>query len=175
LKGRNDRASIAPPLVAIASCGGRLNIPAPSADCAGTMARRQLTGADPAHVSDAQLLLVAEVARREGWGDLREPVLEAFPRTLAEHEAVRVYAAALPARGRADAARRMRRARIAMLALLAVGLVACWLVSPERTALALVVAGLFSLLALRRRRRRAARTPLPGRRAHPALARLGLG
>jgi Flp pilus assembly protein TadB len=174
LKGRDDRASIAPPLVAIASCGGRLNIPARCADCAGTMARRQITEAAPAHVSDEQLVLVAEVAAREGWSDLRRPVVEAFPRTLSEQEAVYRYAGALP-RARAGAtARTLRRARVAMLVLLAVGLLACWLVSPERTALGLVVVGVFSLIGLRRRRRRATRAPVPGRRGGALAGALGL-
>ncbi len=49
------------------------------------------------------------------------------------------------------------RIRVAMVAGALVVLGACWWVSPSRTAIGLIGAGLFSLVALRRSRRKAAR------------------
>lgn len=117
----------------------------------------------PAQLTEAQYRLVAAVAEREGWTDLERPPLSGGPRTLAEQDAVMRFAAALPA---PEAARRPdveRIARIAMFALGAVGLVVCWIVSPERTAVALLMVGVFCLFALRRRGRRGARRA-PARR-----------
>jgi hypothetical protein len=49
------------------------------------------------------------------------------------------------------------RARLAIVAMAVAVLGVCWWVSPTRTAIGLVGAGLFSLIALRRSRRRGAR------------------
>lgn len=119
-------------------------------------------------LTEAQYRLVAAVAEREGWTDLSEPPLTGGPRSLDEQDAVMRFVSALPtapapaARGWND-----RHARIAMCAVGAVGLVVCWVVSPERTAAALLMVGVFCLFALRRRGRR----PSPGR----VPARRGIG
>ncbi|MCC6831419.1 MAG: hypothetical protein IT200_08735 [Thermoleophilia bacterium] len=118
-------------------------------------------------LTEAQYRLVAAVAEREGWHALEDPPLSGGPRTLAEHAAVMSFRGALPAaRGRTPRRDTERIARIVMFALGAAGLIACWLVSPERTAAALLIVGVFCLFALRRR----------GRRGHgrmPARRRLG--
>ncbi len=120
---------------------------------AGTMTHGNLT--------DEEYHLVAAVAAREGWADLSRPVTTGGgPRSLAEQAAVLRYAAAVP-RPRMATGWDPRWARAVMLAIGAVGLLACWLVSPERTALGLVVVGLFCLVGLRRRGRAAA---MPARR-----------
>jgi hypothetical protein len=124
---------------------------------AGVTTREELT--------DGDYLLVAAVAGREGWTDLRRPVTVADrPRTVAEQAAVLRYAAAIPPE-RLPSGWDPRRARLFMLALGAVGLVACWLVSPERTALGLIVVGLFCLVGLRKRSRTAPALHAPRRGA----------
>lgn len=105
------------------------------------------------NLTDEEYRLVAAVAAREGWDDLSRPRTETrSPRTLAEQAAVMRFAAAVPpprpARGMDP-----RVARILMLVLGAAGLLACWIVSPERTALGLAVVGVFCLVGLRRRGR----------------------
>lgn len=126
------------------------------------MARPQLT--------EAQYRLVAAVAEREGWGDLEDPPLSGGPRSLAEQAAVMRFRSALPAAAAAPRRDTERIARIVMFALGGVGLIACWLVSPERTAAALLMVGVFCLFALRRRGRRSTGR-VPGRM--PARRRLG--
>jgi|GEM_PF-5776287 len=119
-------------------------------------------GVNAPELTEQEYALVAAVAAREAWTDLsRPPTVSASPRTLAEQAAVVRFAASLPA----PAPRGLdpRRARVLMLVLGAVGLAACWFVSPERTALGLLVVGLFCLAGLRRRRRAAS----------PALPRFG--
>ena len=102
-------------------------------------------------ISDAELSLVAAVAGREAWTDLSAPPEEHPPRTLGEELAVARFRAAVPHR---RAARRTAvHARLAV-AVLTVGVLgACWWVSPTRTAIGLIAAGFFSLIALRRRGR----------------------
>ena len=53
------------------------------------------------------------------------------------------------------------RARLAIVALTLGVLGACWWVSPARTAIGLVGAGVFSLVAMRRSRRRTGRGARP--------------
>jgi hypothetical protein len=55
------------------------------------------------------------------------------------------------------------RARLAIAVLSVVVLGGCWLVSPTRTAIGLIGAGIFSLIALRRSRRRPAAAARPAR------------
>jgi Flp pilus assembly protein TadB len=113
-----------------------------------------------ARVTDEELALVAGVACREGWTDLASPPERHAPRTLAEESAVARFAAAVPGASRRGRRRRALWARVAMLALAVGVLGACWWVSPARTAIGLIGAGLFCLVALRRARRRgAARAP----------------
>ena len=106
-------------------------------------------------ISDDELLIVARIAQREGWADLATPPSDHGPRTLEEEWAVGRYADAVP-KGASERVRRIR-IRIAMIAAALVVLGACWWVSPSRTAIGLIGAGLFSLVALRRSRRRATR------------------
>jgi hypothetical protein len=117
-------------------------------------------------ISDAELALVARVAGREGWGDLSAPPETHGPRTLDEGRAVARFTAAIPgaraSRFRGPRATRIR-ARVAIVALTVGVLGACWFVSPTRTAIGLFGAGLFSLVALRRTRRRAGEPPRPRR------------
>lgn len=112
-----------------------------------------------AHLTDADYQLVALVAEREGWQNLSQPPLEPpMPRGLAEQMAVARFCAALPPKRRFTLQRpepwsvNPRTARIVMVAVCLIALVVCWLVSPERTALGLVGAGVFCLWALKRRR-----------------------
>ncbi len=118
-------------------------------------------------ITDAELALVARVAGREGWGDLSAPPEDHGPRSLAEGLAVARFAAAIPgarpARVRSPRAARIR-ARVAIAALTVGVLGACWVVSPTRTAIGLLGAGLFSLVALRRAKRRADEPARPRRR-----------
>ena len=102
-------------------------------------------------LSDAELALVAAVAGREAWTDLSAPPQDHPPRTLEEERAVARFGAAVPSRrrGRPSAL----RGRLAVAALTVGVLGACWWVSPTRTAIGLIGAGLFSLVALRRRGR----------------------
>lgn len=105
-------------------------------------------------VTDAELAVVAAVAGREGWADLSSPPEDHGPRTLSEERAVARFQGAIP---RARSARASRvRARLLVVALTVVVLGVCWYVSPARTAIGLVGAGVFSLIALRRARRREA-------------------
>lgn len=120
-------------------------------------------------VSDAELALVAQVAGREGWGDLSAPPDAHGPRTIAEELAVSRFRAALPPARPAPLGR--LKARLALVALSVLVLGACWWVSPTRTAIGLVGAGLVSLVALRRSRRR--HRPGAGRRGPAAAAMRG--
>jgi hypothetical protein len=105
-------------------------------------------------VSDEELLLVAEVARREGWEDLaRPPAAHAAPRSLQEAAAVARFAALAADRAPRSRAGPDGRARLALALAAAAVVGACWWVSPARTAIALLGAGLICLIALRRRRR----------------------
>jgi hypothetical protein len=103
-------------------------------------------------ISDTDLAAVARVAGREGWADLSAPPASHAPRTIDEELAVQRFAAAVPRE------RRRRpgtlHARLALVALSVTVLGACWWVSPARTAIGLIGAGVFSLIALRRARRR---------------------
>jgi len=114
-------------------------------------------------ITDAELELVARVAGREAWADLATPPDEHPPRTIAEQLAVARFGSAVPRR---RDPRVMRiRARIAIVALSVVVLGACWFVSPTRTAIGLFGAGIFSLIALRRARRRETAARPPARRS----------
>jgi len=126
-----------------------------------------VAGVNAPQLTDEEYALVAAVAEREAWDDLsRPPAIPAAPRTLAEQAAVLRFAACLPAPPRRTGMD-PRHARLLMLALGALGLLACWLVSPERTAVGLLVVGVFCLAGLRRRRR-GGRTALRPRRPWPA-------
>lgn len=106
-------------------------------------------------ISDDELLIVARIAQREGWSDLGRPPSDHAPRSIEEELAVGRFAEAIPRPVRERATR--IRARLAMVAIAVVVLGVCWWVSPSRTAIGLIGAGLFSLVALRRSRRRALR------------------
>jgi hypothetical protein len=106
-------------------------------------------------ISDDELLIVARIAQREGWRDLGEPPSEHGPRSIEEELAVARFRDAVPRR-RSDRARRIR-ARVGVVAISLSVVGACWWVSPTRTAIGLFGAGLFSLIALRRSRRRSLR------------------
>lgn len=122
--------------------------------------------ASPTPVTDAELVLVAEVARREGWTDLARPpvVGEGHPRSLAEAQAVARFARAAGVAAAPKERGKGLRARlvVAVVCLLALGV--CWWVSPTRTAIGLLGAGAFCLIALRRRGKRTRRRP-----QHPLL------
>lgn len=120
-------------------------------------------------IDDPTRALAHVVAAREGW-DPEGPAPEDHPpRTLAEERAVALLGAAggtpeaSPRRGRLDPA---VRARLITVGLILLVLGVCWWISPERTALALIVAGLMCLVAMRGRARRssprAARGGAPG-------------
>ena len=127
-------------------------------------ARPRTAGMNATPLTDAELSLVADVASREGWTDLAAPPERHDPRSLAEELAVARFRAAVP-RGPRGARTTLLRARIAVAVLAVMVLGACWWVSPTRTAIGLFGAGLFCLIALRRRNR-------PRRRpAHPLAAR----
>lgn len=111
-------------------------------------------------LSDADLELVAAVARREGWGDLAAPPARHEPRSLDEERVVARFSEAAAVRAPRAAGRSRWQARLAIVALSLVVLGGCWYVSPARTAIGLIGAGLFSLVSLRRGRRRRGR---PGR------------
>lgn len=113
-------------------------------------------------ISDAELAVVAAVAGREGWSDLSAPPQDHPPRTLAEELAVARFRGAIPRVRSARAARIRGRLAVVLLSALVLGV--CWYVSPTRTAIGLIGAGLFSLIALRRSGRREARGPRPRRR-----------
>lgn len=108
--------------------------------------------------TDEELTLVADVAVREGWQDLSDPPASHGARTLAEQLAIARFEASVPRRGRSQRALRLR-ARLSIAALTLGVLGACWWVSPARTAIGLVGAGIFSLVAMRRSRRTQRRTP----------------
>lgn len=103
-------------------------------------------------ISDDELLIVARIAQREGWSDLGRPPSHHAPRSLEEELAVLRYADAVPKPGNERAKRIRIRVAMVVVALLVLG--ACWWVSPSRTAIGLIGAGLFSLIALRRSRRK---------------------
>jgi hypothetical protein len=107
--------------------------------------------------TDDELTLVADVAVREGWQDLSKPPADHGARTLAEQLAIARFEASVPRRGRSQRALRLR-ARLSIAALTLGVLGACWWVSPARTAIGVVGAGLVSLVAMRRSRRRPKRT-----------------
>lgn len=106
-------------------------------------------------ISDDELLIVAQIAQREGWRDLGEPPAEHGPRSIDEELAVGRFLEAVPRRVSARARRIRARIGVVAISLSVVGV--CWWVSPTRTAIGLIGAGLFSLIALRRSRRRALR------------------
>ncbi|MEQ9335795.1 MAG: hypothetical protein RJQ03_01235, partial [Miltoncostaeaceae bacterium] len=99
--------------------------------------------------------LAAAVAAREGW-DPDGPAPDRHgPRTLDEERAVALmHAGAQVAAGRPRVHDPARRARLITVGLIVLVLGVCWWISPERTALALIVAGLMCLVAMRRRSRR---------------------
>ena len=119
--------------------------------------RLQMTAAAP---TDAELALVAAVVAREGWTDLAAPPERHPPRTLAEELAVDRFRAAVPRERRAGRTSALR-ARLVVAALSVMVLGACWWVSPTRTAIGLFGAGLFCLVALRRRNRPRRRPKAP--------------
>lgn len=104
-------------------------------------------------ITDDELALVAGVARREGWDDLARPPERHAPRSIDEELAVGRFCAAVPRRSRRGLGLALR-ARIGLVVLAVVVLGACWWVSPTRTAIGLVGAGVFSLWSLPRSRRR---------------------
>lgn len=113
-----------------------------------------------ANLTDEEYRLVAAVAAREHWQDITRPqTTSRLPRTLAEQQAVMTFVDAMPAPPPAPRGLSPRTARIVMLVIGLAGLVACWLHSPERTALGLIVVGVFSLIGLARRRRGAGHAP----------------
>jgi hypothetical protein len=122
--------------------------------------------------TDEELLLVADVALREGWTDLSRPPASHGVRSLAEQLAIARFEASLPRPARSERALRLR-ARLSIAALTIGVLGACWWVSPARTAIGLVGAGIFSLIAMRRARRRQGRAVRPASRpfASPFSAR----
>ena len=104
--------------------------------------------------SDSDLLLVAQVARREGWRDLASPPgTHSGARTLGEAAAIARYAAAARARAVAKRSARLRM-RILLILLAVVVLGAAWYLSPERTALGLLGGGIFCFFTLRRSKRK---------------------
>jgi hypothetical protein len=134
------------------------------------MSMRADVSADPATPADDDLMLATAVARREGWeDDLGNPPAAHGPRSLPEERAVaRFVASSAPARRSRPAVSHDAKVRLGLLLLAVVVLRACWWMSPERTALGLVGAGLVCLIAMRRRarRRRSDRGSSP---AHPLL------
>ena len=112
-------------------------------------------------LSDTELAVVARVAGREAWSDLSSPPDSHSPRTIEEELAVSRFRAAVPVRSSPRVSAVRARLAVAVLSVAVLG--ACWWVSPTRTAIGLFGAGLFSLVALRRRGRGRARA----RRPHP--------
>lgn len=114
-------------------------------------------------LSDTELATVASVAKRERWVNLASPPEGHGPRTVTEAEAVASFMTAAEGRRRRTKDR-SRNARIAVVVLVAVVLGACWIISPERTALALLAAGLIAFIGhsmgRRRRHRREGRSAL---------------
>jgi len=110
--------------------------------------------------TDEELALVADVAVREAWTDLSRPPASHGARTLTEQLAIARFESSVPRRARSQRALRLR-ARLAIAALSIGVLGACWWVSPTRTAIGLVGAGIFSLVAMRRSRRRKPRAAPP--------------
>lgn len=109
--------------------------------------------------TDDELALVADVAVREGWADLSAPPASHGARSLQEQRAIARFEASVPRAPRSQRALRLR-ARLAIAALTIGVLGACWWVSPARTAIGLIGAGIFSLVAMRRSRRKQARAAL---------------
>ncbi len=105
--------------------------------------------------TDEELALVADVAVREAWTDLSRPPAAHGVRTLSEQLAIARFEASVPRPARSERALRLR-ARLSIAALTIGVLGVCWWVSPARTAIGLVGAGVFSLIAMRRSRRRQA-------------------
>ena len=110
--------------------------------------------------TDDELTLVADVAVREAWTDLSRPPASHGARTLAEQLAIARFEASVPRQARSERALRLR-ARLSIAALTIGVLGACWWVSPARTAIGLIGAGIFSLIAMRRSRRKAGRAAFP--------------
>jgi hypothetical protein len=102
---------------------------------------------------------VARVAAREGWEDLARPPVAhgGHPRSLGEAAAVERFAVHATADAPGPRRRPGLRLRLGVAATTVGVLGACWWVSPARTAIALIGAGLFCLIALRRGRRRTRR------------------
>lgn len=124
----------------------------------------------PVEMDDRQMQIVARVARREGWTDPADPPALHSPRTLDEERAVaRFIAGSAPARRRASRPSLSAQARVRLVMVLAalVVLGACWWVSPARTALGLLGAGVVCLIAMRRRRRRTPASPAAAARPAP--------
>jgi Flp pilus assembly protein TadB len=107
------------------------------------------------HIADADLVLVAQVAEREGWDDIENPPAEhsGAPRTLDETGAVVRFVDHLAANDPRARRRSALRLRLGVAAASVAVLGVCWWVSPTRTAIALIGGGLFCLVALRRGRR----------------------
>lgn len=120
-----------------------------------------------------ELLIVARVAEREGWDDIDAPPATHPPRTIAEQAAVARFAAArsVPARRAAARVGYQAKVRLAAVAVALVVLGACWWVSPARTALGLLGAGVVCLIAARRRGRAAGRGHARRRTGGPAPGR----
>lgn len=123
-------------------------------------------------ITEEQFAIVAAVAEREGWDDLETPpVWGASARTLAEQQAVAAYHQALGRTRRRAKGMDPRIARVIVVLACVIGLVACWMVSPGRTAVGLLVAGAFCLWSLRRTR---ARQQYPGQAARSPRSRMGM-
>jgi hypothetical protein len=112
-------------------------------------------GVSTGAIHEDDLLIVARVAEREGWQGLEPPPSAHPPRTLAEQTALARFGASMGAPERRRRARvgHEAKVRLAMVAAALVVLGACWWVSPARTALGLLGAGIVCLVAARRHRR----------------------
>lgn len=111
----------------------------------------------PVEIDDRQMQIVARVARREGWTDPADPPAVHSPRTLDEERAVAWFiagSAPAPPPASRPSLSAQARVRLAMVVAAVVVLGVCWWVSPARTALGLLGAGVVCLVAMRRRRRR---------------------
>ena len=116
-----------------------------------------------APLTDAELLVVAGVATREGWADTGRPpeVASGHPRSLDEARLVERYCAAAAASEARSGRRVWPRLAVAAGTLTVLGV--CWWVSPARTAIAVLGAAFFCTVAMRRRTRRGRHRALPGR------------
>ena len=114
-------------------------------------------------LTDEEITTVAAVAQREGWTDLAAPPEQHSPRSLTEEGAVaRFIAAAHDRRPKGKPSPWRIRLGVVAVGLVVVGI--CWWISPERTAIALLAAGIISLVALRMKGRKGARrAPTPFR------------